>query len=67
MKRIWVIVTLGLIAFLVIGADQPNVDPPKVEKKICRGYTIIADSKGIDCNGDTLKLVRVAGFYQRVP
>lgn len=67
MKRIWVILTLGLVAFLVIGADQPNADAPKVTKKICRGYTVIADSKGIDCTGDTLRLVRVAGFYQRVP
>ncbi|MBA4056626.1 MAG: hypothetical protein C0490_18070 [Marivirga sp.] len=67
MKRIWTILTLGLIAFLVIGADQPVAETPEVTKKVCRGYTVIADSKGIDCNGDTLKLVRVAGFYQRVP
>ncbi len=67
MKRIWVVLTLGLIAFLVIGADQESPDLPEVRKKVCRGYTVIADSKGIDCNGDTLQLVRAGGFYQRVP
>lgn len=67
MKNIWIILTLGLIAFLVIGADQPDAGSPKVLKKVCRGYTVIADSKGIDCNGDTLKLVKAGGFYQRVP
>jgi hypothetical protein len=68
MKRLWAVLTLGLIAFLVIGADQTHLDlQSKIKRRVCRGYTVIADSKGIDCNGDTLRLMRAGGFYQRVP
>ena len=67
MKRVSVILTLGLVGFMVLGAERRNAPPAaKVAKKACIGYTIIEASKGIDCNGDTIKLVRTAGFYERV-
>lgn len=70
MKRVSLILTLGLAGLMVMGAERRNTVAPKQEKKVakkaCIGYTIIEASKGIDCNGDTIKLVRTAGFYERV-
>lgn len=71
MKRVSVILTLGLAGLLVMGTDHRGSETEKevtkkVAKKACVGYTIIEASKGIDCNGDTIKLVRTAGFYERV-
>ncbi|HTF19150.1 MAG TPA: hypothetical protein VK658_13805 [Chryseolinea sp.] len=67
MKRVSVILTLGLIGLTVLGAEhRSSVSEKKVAKKACFGYTIIEASKGVDCNGDTIKLVRTAGFYERV-
>ena len=34
------------------------------EKKSCNGYEIIEAGKGINCNGDTIKLTKRAGFYE---
>jgi hypothetical protein len=67
MKRVSVILTLGLIGLMVMGAEhRSSASEKKVAKKACVGYTIIEASKGVDCNGDTIKLVRTAGFYERV-
>jgi len=67
MKRLLFLLTLGLFAFLVLGADQREAQiPAKILKRACKGYTVIEASKGVDCNGDTIKLVKVSGFYQRV-
>jgi len=64
MKKI--VTSAGLIALLVVilGADIRRIDSqntPREAKKRCVGYTIIEYGKGLDCNGDTLKLVRVNG------
>jgi hypothetical protein len=70
MKRVSVVLSLSLIGLMVMGAEHRGSAPAKsvtkVAKKACIGYTIIEASKGIDCNGDTIKLVRTAGFYERV-
>ena len=67
MKRVSVILALGLVGFMVIGADKRGTTSAELTvKKPCSGYTVIEASKGIDCNGDTIKLVRTAGFYERV-
>ena len=66
MKRLLFLLALGLFAFLVIGADHREAQiPTKILKRACKGYTVIEASKGVDCNGDTIKLVKVSGFYQR--
>jgi hypothetical protein len=51
----------------IIGADFRRIDstieqPVVVTKKKCLGYTIIEFGKGIDCNGDTVKLVKRNGI-----
>jgi hypothetical protein len=56
---------LGCAAFLMMGADlrQPVV-VKVIPKKVCVGYTIIEAGKGVDCNGDTIALVKRGGFYE---
>jgi hypothetical protein len=29
----------------------------------CTGFTVVEATKGIDCNGDTVRLIKVNGFY----
>lgn len=70
MKQVSVVLALVAAGMLVMGADGKVAQTEKAEKKVsrksCVGYTIIEASKGIDCYGDTIKLVRTAGFYERV-
>jgi hypothetical protein len=53
-------------ALLMIGADFHTPQPkPVVEaKKNCIGYSIIEAGLGIDCNGDTVRLVKKYGYYE---
>ena len=51
-------------AMLLTGADYKRADVPTA-KKFCRGYSVIEADKGIDCHGDTIKLVKVHGFFER--
>jgi hypothetical protein len=52
--------------YLMIGADLP----PQTEtvllpvKKHCSGYTILEAGKGVDCNGDTVRLIKKYGYYE---
>jgi hypothetical protein len=66
MKR--VILMLVFVAAVVImgtgfitGTPTAPVEEPK---KSCRGYEVIEANKGIDCNGDTIQLVRRNGFFE---
>ena len=63
MKRFILIITIVGIAFSLTGANS-NADA-ETEKKFCKGYSVIEVDKGIDCNGDTIKLVKVNGFFER--
>jgi hypothetical protein len=66
MKRAFITLTLALCTgLLLIGADFRSPQPPKAEvKKFCTGYTVIEAGLGIDCNGDTVKLVKKFGYYE---
>ena len=64
MIRQIVLIIIGVSAFVLTGADYKEFDPPVSTKKFCRGYSVIEADKGIDCHGDTIKLVKVHGFFQ---
>jgi hypothetical protein len=53
-------------ALLMIGADFRTPQPKAVveAKKHCVGYTILEAGLGIDCKGDTVKLVKKYGYYE---
>ena len=38
----------------------------KTQKSYCVGYVVIAVDKGVDCNGDTVKLVKEHGYFKFV-
>lgn len=58
-------VLLGVV-MIMVAADFRRIpgllDAPA--RAQCTGYTIIEFDKGIDCNGDTISLVRKNGFAQ---
>ena len=51
------------IMFLLTGANYKNVGTKQA--KPCMGYSVIAADKGIDCNGDTIRLIKVNGYFER--
>lgn len=65
MKRIAFTLVVLCMLVILIGADfhktATPATPTTAPKKFCYGYTIIEFGKGIDCNGDTVKLVKVNG------
>ena len=65
MVRSVVILIVVLSTFLLVGANQKN-SPTKVVKRNCNGYSVIEVDKGIDCNGDTIKLIKINGYFERV-
>ncbi|HYI76026.1 MAG TPA: hypothetical protein VEW65_00315 [Chryseolinea sp.] len=65
MIRQIVLIIIGVSAFVLTSADYKKFDPPVSTKKFCRGYSVIEADKGIDCHGDTIKLVKVNGFFER--
>jgi hypothetical protein len=67
MKKVILTLAVPFFAVAMIGADfrreGPVTTPPLVakDKKPCYGYVIIEFGKGINCDGDTVKLVKVNG------
>jgi hypothetical protein len=65
MRKIILALTIITMLIAILGADIRRNDssniPVTVPKKKCLGYTIIEFGKGVDCNGDTVKLVKVNG------
>jgi hypothetical protein len=53
-------------ALLMIGADfrTPQREAEVQIKKPCTGYTVIEAGLGVDCNGDTLRLIKRYGYYE---
>jgi len=53
------------ISFIMIGANFKTQPEQSVTvKKHCSGYTILEAGVGIDCYGDTVKLVKMHGYYE---
>lgn len=65
MRKIMIGCNVILVLTALLGADIRRNDTTNrqvaLPKKKCLGYTIIEFGKGVDCNGDTVKLVKVNG------
>jgi hypothetical protein len=66
MKKVGLILAILCVLVVHIGADIRGRDTTTsaaatAPKKFCKGYTIIEFGKAVDCNGDTLRLVKVDG------
>jgi hypothetical protein len=70
MKRVvFTVAVLLCIAMMMTGMDIRTLVKVKQTgkaKQNCVGYTIIEVDKGIDCDGDTVKLTKVHGYYEVV-
>jgi hypothetical protein len=68
MKKLFLLFGIVLMLVVLLGADIRRKKEASLvtvaEKKPCYGYTIIEFGKGIDCDGDTVKLVKVQGGGQ---
>ena len=67
MKKVFLLFGIVVMLVVLLGADirrKKEASSPVVEKKPCYGYTIIEFGTGINCNGDTIKLVKVPGGQQ---
>jgi hypothetical protein len=65
MKRLFIGAAFVMVIFLfgsVMG--KQNLFTVKAQKKNCSGYVVIEFNKGIDCNGDTIKLMKKHGYYE---
>lgn len=65
MKKIFLLFSIVLMLVALLGADIRRKNEAAlalvVEKKPCYGYTIIEFGKGINCDGDTVKLIKIDG------
>ena len=68
MKKVFLLAVVFVsLAMIIVAADFrriPDLLQSKPIQKTCVGYTIIEFDKGIDCYGDTVKLVRKYGFAE---
>jgi hypothetical protein len=64
MVRYIVMLAICMSSLLLTSVSYKKVQT-KSAKKYCRGYSVIEADKGIDCSGDTIKLVKANGFFQR--
>ena len=64
MIRSAIMIVAIFIMFLLTGANYKNAGA-KMVKKHCMGYSVIAADKGVDCHGDTIKLMKVNGYFER--
>jgi hypothetical protein len=65
MVRSIILILIACISFVLVGAHKTVSSNMAAQKRNCTGYSVIEADKGIDCNGDTIKLVKVNGFFQR--
>lgn len=70
MKKIFLLFSVVLMLIIMLGADirreKEAAVSLKTEKRPCYGYTIIEFGKGINCQGDTIKLTKVRGGQEWV-
>lgn len=69
MKKVFLLFSVVVVLIVLLGTDirrKKEAVSPSMEKKPCYGYTIVEFGKGIDCNGDTVKLIKVPGGGQQL-
>lgn len=64
MVRSAIMIIAIFVMFLLTGANYKTAGA-KQAKKHCMGYSVIAADKGVDCNGDTIRLIKDYGYFQR--
>lgn len=65
MIRNVLLIIIMLSAVVLTSADYKQTNSSTTAREFCRGYSVIEADKGIDCHGDTIKLVKVHGFFER--
>lgn len=58
----YLLILIALFAARVEPVEQSSVATAPL--KPCNGYTVIEAGKGLDCNGDTINLIKKHGFFE---
>jgi hypothetical protein len=71
MKKMFVLTLALVCVMLIMGTASFRAVPHWLNTTTtnpgkCVGYTIIAFDQGVDCSGDTIRLVRKNGYAERV-
>lgn len=69
MKKVFLLFSVLVVLIVLLGTDirrKKEAVSVSVEKMPCYGYTIVEFGKGVDCNGDTVKLIKVPGGGQQL-
>lgn len=64
MIRSVIMIIAIFVIFLLTGANYKNAGAEGT-KKHCMGYSVIAADKGVDCDGDTIRLIKVNGYFEK--
>jgi hypothetical protein len=67
MKKVFfTVASLLCITMMVEGTSfgSQAKSKPLSPKKNCVGYTIIAVDRGVNCDGDTVMLTKIHGYYE---
>lgn len=69
MKQKILLITVVAVCFVLFTSSmvyhrKNHVPNEPTVRKNCTGYEIIEAGKGIDCYGDTIKLMNKHGFYE---
>jgi len=66
MKKILLTISVVLNLVLIMGASFPIRDKKnEIKKPSTCGYTIVEFGKGVDCKGDTIRLIKKNGVQVR--
>lgn len=63
-------VVLAFLSVVMMGSGFKETDavvvmtPEPATRPACPGFTVIEASRGVDCHGDTVRLVKRGGFYE---
>lgn len=63
-KLLFTMLPLTAVAFVMMGADLKSEKVAAPTLKHCSGYTVIEAGLGLDCHGDTVKLIKTHGYYE---
>lgn len=66
MKKWIVVAGIIVVALSLISAGITKhslFTRKEIIKKSCAGFTVIEAGKGIDCNGDTIRLEKTNGYF----
>jgi hypothetical protein len=64
MKRILFMLSVVVCVLVLFTGFNFTKRTERKEVKSCKGYVVIEAGKGLDCNGDTIRLTKRYGYFE---